>query len=462
MDTLFPMSHSVDELALVHERCLNRGHQYVPEAVWRQATLAICKIVKLDKGKISYATGFLINWHGSELIMTNYHVLSSACQPGSKDCYVQFERESPSARVHMLKAYLDWERFYADKNLDCAVVAVQRGSTLKGIHGIPAHGHSAEISPHDPISLIGYPYGKRLMRTVSHVDALNGHLFSHSADTVTGSSGSPVFNKFGLLVGIHHSYSQRDEKNCGTHMEPIRVWLHRVFPPDVVVNAAKSNPWLSGFDSNDLDVLHCDILRALVLQIPHEAPENKHDCIRILQKHYASREKELIACSPAKSPSKPPKRDPHTCTFFVENESTLKSEPMKDEMVSTSEPTQSDSESYSESDSDTESTPKYRSIFKPLSPKITTLSPKTRVAEDQAGHSIILPESRLCAPVPSLPKCYRSLREEIVSKGQGKLLDDSTIKITQPVRVSSRLTAWRLLIGSNNGDDKWDEDGSQT
>ncbi len=67
--------------------------------------------------------------------------------------------------------------------------------------------------------------------TQTHISGRDeGTDFTHTCDTAGGSSGSPIFNAEGLLVGLHHFGFQEDQtqlwtQNRGVHGTNIAVWF---------------------------------------------------------------------------------------------------------------------------------------------------------------------------------------------------------------------------------------------
>ena len=186
-----------------------------PSEAGRAAGVAVGRIVELDADGApleGIATGFLI---GSDLILTNHHVFSTADE--CRNCGIQFGYEQVNGLLRSGDTYaLEPSRFfYADETLDFAIVAVSPNAfrTAAPIGGlgtlrlIPSPG---KILVGQPISIIQYPdggpkkYGVRdneLLLSPSDTDPF----LQYTTDTLPGSSGSPDFNKDWEIVGLHHS-----------------------------------------------------------------------------------------------------------------------------------------------------------------------------------------------------------------------------------------------------------------
>ena len=120
------------------------------------------------------------------------------------------------------------EYFQSKNTIPCKVVATsssldrdiailktldKQGELPKGCSFINID-KTSEVSPGEHVFALGFPYGPSLQdenqvlqvySASGSVRQLEEHSFVHDAVFKSGASGSPVFNKYGELVGVHHA-----------------------------------------------------------------------------------------------------------------------------------------------------------------------------------------------------------------------------------------------------------------
>jgi V8-like Glu-specific endopeptidase len=163
---------------------------------------------------VGFGTGFLIS---PRLLMTNNHVLED--ESVALHSRVQFDyvrRFDGSIGTTQLFRLLPAEFFIAseargDLNLDYAVVAVEavnsQGDRLDGRGSIPLIVTSGKLTVPELVNIIQHPAGEPqqvALRDSKVVESLD-HFIRYEADTLPGSSGSPVFNDQWQLAALHHS-----------------------------------------------------------------------------------------------------------------------------------------------------------------------------------------------------------------------------------------------------------------
>jgi endonuclease G, mitochondrial len=186
-----------------------------PSEVARLAGVPVGRIVQLNGAggePEGFATGFLI---GAHLIITNHHVFAAAEE--TRNCGIQFGYEKVNGVLTdgMIFPFDTSRFFYANEELDFAVVGVApvalgSGTSLsqfKSLGLIPTPG---KILVGQDVSIIQYPEGGPKKYGVRDNELLiaptDADLFlQYTTDTLPGSSGSPAFNKDWEVVGLHHS-----------------------------------------------------------------------------------------------------------------------------------------------------------------------------------------------------------------------------------------------------------------
>jgi tetratricopeptide (TPR) repeat protein len=165
-----------------------RGQEYLPSLIKRiePSTVVIFALSEKETG-IGQGTGFFISPEGD--VITNYHVLQGASRAIIK---------VSSGAEYPVKAILG-----ADREVDLVRVAVD--IPPEEVHPLPISRTLPEVG--ERVVIIGTPMG--LDKTVSDgiVSAIRrvpdfGEVIQLTAPISQGSSGSPVFNMKGEVVGV--------------------------------------------------------------------------------------------------------------------------------------------------------------------------------------------------------------------------------------------------------------------
>lgn len=165
---------------------------------------------KKSERKRYYATGFLIS---PNLCLTNYHVFQTEADARDSTLQMEYERDARGNTVNAVSfRFREKEFFYANKELDYAIVAVE---TLAADEQTPLSNYGwlyldaergkGEIG--DCLTIIHHPAGdyKQIsIRENELVKLLPNHLW-YETDTAQGSSGAPVFNDQWQVIALHHS-----------------------------------------------------------------------------------------------------------------------------------------------------------------------------------------------------------------------------------------------------------------
>ena len=211
---------------------------------------AVCRI-EVPEGK-ALGTGFLIN---KEWLLTNQHVLKNkeylqdavarfgyltdatgVPEPGSvirinPDFYFSSPAEELDyALVRLAREPLE-KMFPVDKELYMSMSELFKNNKHRGYLTLAAR----HIKENDRLNVIQHPEGRemKVVLTQNYVAAdmdANSDRVQYVADTMDGSSGSPVFNRNWEVVALHHSGSP--------------------YPPDSVLASAKK-AWKGRFRVNE-------------------------------------------------------------------------------------------------------------------------------------------------------------------------------------------------------------------
>ncbi|MGW0712199.1 endonuclease [Streptomyces sp. NPDC002643] len=156
-----------------------------------------------------HGTGFMVS---PSLLLTNNHVLRG--QEEARRSTVAFGLQAGVDGRPLAPAVFQLEphRFFAtDRELDFSLVAVAehgtRGEALAPFGRLPLGEEQGRIVIGEFVNIVQHPRGEPkqvALRENQVVDILDRFLHS-TADTLQGSSGSPVFNDQWEVVALHHS-----------------------------------------------------------------------------------------------------------------------------------------------------------------------------------------------------------------------------------------------------------------
>ncbi len=203
---------------------------------------AVCRIeIPEDTAK---GTGFLV---GPDIVLTNYHVLKSVDYV--KEATVRFDYRADGTGVvsnpgRLFKLQPDFYFSSPANQLDYALVRVQgqpleqvtavdknlplMDLVLKGKHRGYLVVRSDFVKENDRVNIIQHPEGDpmKVVMTQNYVvgDMANSRV-QYVADTMEGSSGSPVFNRKWEVVALHHSGTPYPPDAAGVTLK--KAWKGR-------------------------------------------------------------------------------------------------------------------------------------------------------------------------------------------------------------------------------------------
>ncbi len=196
------------------------------------ASRPVCRIQLKDASSrlVGYATGFLI---GPGLLMTNHHVFGVAGDALNSLLDFDYEQDLNGRDRPLIQFRLSPSRFfYSNKQLDFAVCAVMPASVdgsrdLKDWGWLFLDGEPGKADLGEYLTIIQHPAGQKKQVCVreNKLLKLQADTLWYMTDTLGGSSGSPAFNRFWQVVGLHHSGVPKTNSRGQWLTRDGRVWM---------------------------------------------------------------------------------------------------------------------------------------------------------------------------------------------------------------------------------------------
>ncbi|MBO0603306.1 DNA/RNA non-specific endonuclease [Sporosarcina sp. E16_3] len=176
-----------------------------------QAANPVCRIEIRDRiGKVlGHATGFLVS---PSLLLTNNHVLENHNTAQVSVAQFNYEMDLNLKERPMKSFRFTPERFFiTDQKLDFTLVAIEEvssdGSQISDFGFLPLLPQTGKGLVGECVSIIQHPLGAPkavAIRENQIMDVFDDYMH-YSADTMPGSSGSPVYNDEWIVISLHHA-----------------------------------------------------------------------------------------------------------------------------------------------------------------------------------------------------------------------------------------------------------------
>ena len=167
---------------------------------------AVCRIETRFGSRTGLGTGFRI---GTDLVLTNWHVLHDARNGGlptdSAVLNFDFEDDGSGGALPSRGVTADVGSIVAHQEDDWAII--RPVGSLDEKTPVVSLSQSADPILNEAAFIVQHPNGrgKRLGYVRNQVSDFDDHVVHYLTDTEPGSSGSPVFNSSGQLIGLHHA-----------------------------------------------------------------------------------------------------------------------------------------------------------------------------------------------------------------------------------------------------------------
>jgi V8-like Glu-specific endopeptidase len=178
---------------------------------------------------------FLTNWHcGSPRILGD----GTPANPFRKFPETGYWNEATILKDILIDMSWDGDNVSRDfrviklladsKDLDFAILEVKPINPSGKVRPVRI---AKAVSPGDHVWIVQHPLAMQKQISSCKVIKAESHDFTHQCDTEAGSSGAPVFNSQGLLVGIHHKGFELEKDTC----KPLLPKLNRAVRIDQIM-----------------------------------------------------------------------------------------------------------------------------------------------------------------------------------------------------------------------------------
>lgn len=210
--------------------------------VMQKASRSVGKVVVVTELGNWMGTGFLV---APGLLMTNNHVLPD--KDSGRGSFVQMNYQK---NVTPETFYLDPDAFfYTSQELDYTVVGVEPNSSLGPLSRFGYLRVNSEVVPkvNDHVTVIQHPHGRRkeIALRDNRVANILDYRVWYFADSEAGSSGSPMLDDQGHLVGIHHAGIPTLDANGDYVTRSGKPWVEGKSDPDDLVYAVNEGILMS-------------------------------------------------------------------------------------------------------------------------------------------------------------------------------------------------------------------------
>ena len=187
-----------------------------------QALKSLCKIYTQD----TISSGFLIQFFKDQeklfCLMTNEHVITKTMVARKEKFTFYFDNESEIREI-LLDPKERYIKDFRYLNIDAIVIEILPKDNIPQYFFLKPnidYINNADILINKEITILQYPDGNSYRAFGTIISKKKNNEFAHSASTLPGSSGSPIFLRNSTkVIGIHKSGSVSE--NYGNFIGPI-------------------------------------------------------------------------------------------------------------------------------------------------------------------------------------------------------------------------------------------------
>jgi S1-C subfamily serine protease len=191
---------------------------------------AVCRLVVTTARGVVMGSGFRV---GADLVLTNEHVLRpDGCEPNRVLVQFNYEMQDAEHEAPVDTVLADLSRVRLSREDDWGLIALR---SIPGPWPVVPLTAGVTIAVGEPAYVIQHPVGlhKRIGLVRNPIEHVDARVIHYMTDTQVGSSGSPVLNRRGELIALHHASAEVSVqgargavwRNEGIHVERVRAGL---------------------------------------------------------------------------------------------------------------------------------------------------------------------------------------------------------------------------------------------
>ena len=182
---------------------------------------SVCKIIYQDKK----GTGFLIKLKKANndfyCLMTNEHVVGEDMIKANEIIIIKYNYERMTITINLNES----ERFIKyDSIYDISIIEILPKDDINENYFLLPYTDDINSLKNRTIYIPQFPRGKDLSYSEGNIKEINikKYELTHTASTLNGSSGSPIFlENSNLVIGIHKEGHKEKKENYGSFLYPI-------------------------------------------------------------------------------------------------------------------------------------------------------------------------------------------------------------------------------------------------
>ena len=185
---------------------------------------SVCKIIYLNKKGSGFLISLNLNGHPLFCLMTNEHVITDSMVKKNETIELKYDFQKKTIKIKLNKK----ERFIQEFTylfIDCIIVEIVPKDEIDSKYFLLPnidYLNNYNILKKEEIYIPQFPNGGNLGYSKGYIKNIKDDLFCHTANTLPGSSGSPIFlmntNK---VIGIHKGSNEEKTANFGFFIFPI-------------------------------------------------------------------------------------------------------------------------------------------------------------------------------------------------------------------------------------------------
>lgn len=201
-----------------------------PETIYQEADYlahidVIYEFTSTKQEAAGYGSGIVIFHKNQYYILTAGHM----------------DPERPDLKIKSIRFVLKGQSghytatFYkVDHLIDAAILQIDKvgDSDFTFVGRLPKFGHSSDLKVGETVYSLGSPLGHKFTFGDGSVKNLNQHTaywhsaILHNAGIAEGSSGGPLLNKYGEVIGMNVGTYPRNPNFCiATYIDDVLAWL---------------------------------------------------------------------------------------------------------------------------------------------------------------------------------------------------------------------------------------------